>query len=85
MYQSVAVQEGIPVGVPRLPFCGIGVGWALFIAGFFLAAIPWYIGLFILLFVAQDYREKPGLVACTIAAALVAMPFILRPFHEIFG
>ncbi|ONK81612.1 uncharacterized protein A4U43_C01F31100 [Asparagus officinalis] len=82
---TVGVQEGIPVTQPRLPFCGIGVGWALFLAGFFLAAIPWYVGVFILVFVSQDYREKLGLVACTVAAALATLPFILKPFHEIFG
>ena len=40
-----------------------------FIVGFFLAAIPWYVGAFILLCVRVDYREKPGYVACTIAVS----------------
>jgi hypothetical protein len=41
-----------------------------FIAGFFLAAIPWYVGAFILICVrVHDYREKPGYVACTIAVS----------------
>ncbi|RRT81376.1 hypothetical protein GW17_00037342 [Ensete ventricosum] len=40
-----------------------------FIIGFFLAAIPWYVGAFILLCARIDYREKPGLVACSIAVS----------------
>ncbi|CAK9133951.1 unnamed protein product [Ilex paraguariensis] len=49
--------------------------FARFIIGFFLGAIPWYIGAFLLLCVRVDYREKPGLIACTLAAilALVAV------------
>ncbi|THU45707.1 hypothetical protein C4D60_Mb02t20830 [Musa balbisiana] len=39
------------------------------VSGFFLASIPWYVGVFILLFVATDYREKPGLVVCTVAVS----------------
>ncbi|KAL8196867.1 hypothetical protein R6Q57_024364 [Mikania cordata] len=39
-----AIAEGRPVRERRLPCCGIGMGWFLFIVGFFLAAIPWYIG-----------------------------------------
>ncbi|MFS7926291.1 hypothetical protein Hanom_Chr04g00295341 [Helianthus anomalus] len=47
----------------------------MFIIGFFLAAIPWYVGAFILLFVGAfillcaryDLREKPGYIACLIA------------------
>jgi hypothetical protein len=42
--------------------------------GFFLAAIPWYTGAFLLFFVALDHKEKPGLIACTIA---VSIPFAL--------
>ena len=42
-----------------------------FIIGFFLAAIPWYVGAFVLICVrVHDYREKPGYVACTIAVSL---------------
>ncbi|GMP71923.1 hypothetical protein CsSME_00030155 [Camellia sinensis var. sinensis] len=72
-YQTVpgyAVADGRPMGEHRLPCCGIGFGWFLFIIGFFLGAIPWYIGAFILLCVRADYREKPGLIACTLAAFL---------------
>lgn len=42
-----------------------------FVAGFFFASIPWYVGAFILLFVAQDHREKPGLIACSIAVSML--------------
>ncbi|KAG6487377.1 hypothetical protein ZIOFF_055963 [Zingiber officinale] len=85
-YQSQpysAVVDGIPMNarVPPLPFCGIGVGWALFVAGFIFASIPWYVGAFILLFVAQDYREKPGLIACSIAAVLAILSLILSAFN----
>ncbi|KAF5787254.1 hypothetical protein HanRHA438_Chr10g0463411 [Helianthus annuus] len=72
-YQAVAgyvVAEGRPVREPRLPCCGIGIGWFLFILGFFVAAIPWYVGAFILLFAQYDNREKPGYVACLIAAII---------------
>ncbi|VAI89308.1 unnamed protein product [Triticum turgidum subsp. durum] len=65
--QQQVFVEGLPVLEPRLPFCGVGVGWALFLLGFFLAAIPWYIGAFLLFFVALDHREKPGLIVCTVA------------------
>ena len=41
-----------------------------FITGFFLAAIPWYIGAFVLICVrVHDHQEKPGYVACTIAVS----------------
>lgn len=43
---------------------------ARFLTGFFLGAIPWYIGALILLFARVDYREKPGLVACMIAVSV---------------
>ncbi|KAI3695305.1 hypothetical protein L1987_78300 [Smallanthus sonchifolius] len=72
-YQAVpgyAIAEGRPVRERRLPCCGIGVAWLLFIIGFFLAAIPWYIGAFILICARYDHREKPGYIACLIAAIL---------------
>ncbi|XP_022749342.1 60S ribosomal protein L18a-like protein isoform X2 [Durio zibethinus] len=75
--QGYAVAEGRPVREHRLPCCGIGVGWFLFIIGFFLGTIPWYIGLFVLLFARIDYREKPGYIACTIAAILATIAIIL--------
>lgn len=81
-YQAVtgyAVAEGRPViREHRLPCCGIGLGWFLFIIGFFLAAFPWYLGAFILLCARFDHREKPGYVACMIAA-------ILGTFALVFG
>ncbi|KAF8408905.1 hypothetical protein HHK36_004975 [Tetracentron sinense] len=79
-YQGVpgyAIAEGQPIRERRLPCCGIGMGWFLFIIGFFLAAIPWYVAAFILLCARIDYREKPGYIACTIAAILAAVAVIL--------
>ncbi|KAJ6793489.1 60S ribosomal protein L18a-like protein [Iris pallida] len=81
-YQAVpgfaAVAEGRPVRERRLRCCGIGLGWFLFIIGFFFAAIPWYIGAFVMLCVrGVDHREKPGYVACTIAAVIAAIAVII--------
>ncbi|PRQ29430.1 hypothetical protein RchiOBHm_Chr5g0013801 [Rosa chinensis] len=79
-YQTVtgyAVVEGRPVRERRLPCCGLGSGWLLFIMGFFLGGIPWYIGTFILLCVRVDYREKPGYVACTLASILAVLAITL--------
>ncbi|XP_078151361.1 large ribosomal subunit protein eL20z-like [Carex rostrata] len=79
-YQAVTgygtIAEGQPVRLRRLPCCGLGIGWFLFIFGFFFAAIPWYIGAFILLCSRVDYREKPGLIVCTIAAMLAAIAIL---------
>ncbi|CAM8988067.1 unnamed protein product [Rhodiola kirilowii] len=77
-YQSVPVQGYIVVAEERpvrdrLPCCGLGVGWLLFIAGFFFGAIPWYLGAFILLVVHIDPREKPGYVACLIGVITVLL------------
>ncbi|KAJ0684323.1 hypothetical protein HanLR1_Chr11g0389961 [Helianthus annuus] len=69
--RGYAIAEGRPVRQRRLPCCcGIGMGWCLFIIGFFLAAIPWYVGAFILLCARYDRREKPGYIACLIAAII---------------
>ncbi|KAI4366026.1 hypothetical protein MLD38_021955 [Melastoma candidum] len=80
-YQTVpgyAVAEGRPVRERRLPCCGIGCGWFLFIIGFFLGAIPWYVGLLVLLCGRSlDYREKPGLIACAVAAILATIVIII--------
>ncbi|XP_076886302.1 large ribosomal subunit protein eL20z-like [Bidens hawaiensis] len=75
--RSYAIVEGRPVRQRRLPCCGIGVGWFLFIIGFFLAAIPWYIGAFVLLCARYDHREIPGFIACLIAAILGTIAVIL--------
>ncbi|GAB4846688.1 hypothetical protein Ancab_025694 [Ancistrocladus abbreviatus] len=79
-YQAVpgyAVAEGRPVRQNRLPCCGIGVGWCLFIIGFFLAAIPWYVGAIMLLCSRNlDYREKPGYITCAVAAVLATVAII---------
>ncbi|XP_074588096.1 uncharacterized protein LOC141843998 [Curcuma longa] len=79
-----AVVNGMSVNTkePPLPCCGIGIGWALFVAGFFFAAIPWYVGALLLLFVDQDYREKCGLVACSIAAGLAFLSVIINALNS---
>ncbi|CAA2939499.1 60S ribosomal L18a [Olea europaea subsp. europaea] len=71
-----AVAEGRPVRQHRLPCCGIGIGWFLFIIGFFLAAIPWYVAALLLFCSRIDPREKPGYVASTIAAILATVAII---------
>ncbi|XP_042477632.1 60S ribosomal protein L18a-like protein, partial [Macadamia integrifolia] len=74
-FSGYAVAE---VRERRLPCCGIGIGWLFFISGFFLASIPWYVGAIVLICVRSvDYREKPGLIACTIAAVLTTIAIIL--------
>ncbi|KAE9456259.1 hypothetical protein C3L33_11830, partial [Rhododendron williamsianum] len=51
----------------------------LFIIGFFLAAIPWYVGAIILLCVRSvDYREKPGYIACTVAVSSSYLSFLFN-------
>ncbi|KAM3395929.1 60S ribosomal protein L18a-like protein isoform X2 [Capsicum galapagoense] len=79
-YQSVpgyVVDEKGAEREPRLPCYGIGLGWFLFIIGFLLAAIPWYVAAFILLCTRSvDHREKPGYVTCTIAAVLATIAII---------
>ncbi|KAF3660851.1 putative C2 domain-containing protein-like [Capsicum annuum] len=48
-----------------------------FIIGFFLPAIPWYVAAFTLLCARSvDHREKPGYVACSIAAVLATIGII---------
>ncbi|XP_027170731.1 60S ribosomal protein L18a-like protein [Coffea eugenioides] len=81
-YQAVpghTVAEGTPVTgrQRRLPCCGIGLGWFLFIIGFFLAAIPWYFAAFIILCAKVDPREKPGYITCTVAAILATIAIIV--------
>ncbi|KAI4323115.1 hypothetical protein L6164_022746 [Bauhinia variegata] len=75
--QGYPVAEGRPVRERRLPCCGLGCGWCLFILGFFLAAIPWYVGAIIVLCSRIDPREKPGYIACAIAAVLATIAIIL--------
>ncbi|KAK4753407.1 hypothetical protein SAY87_022205 [Trapa incisa] len=79
-YQTVpgyAIAEGTPVRLRRLPCCGLGCGWLLFIIGFFLGAIPWYVGILVLLCGRVDPREKPGYIACTIAAIIATIAIIV--------
>ncbi|KAF7141451.1 hypothetical protein RHSIM_Rhsim06G0187000 [Rhododendron simsii] len=66
------VSEGIQIVKLHdpLPCCGIGIGWLLFILGFFASVIPWYVGAIILLcHKGYDKREKPGLIACAIVVS----------------
>ncbi|KAK6932221.1 Ribosomal protein 50S-L18Ae/60S-L20/60S-L18A [Dillenia turbinata] len=81
--QGYPIAEGTPVRERRLPCCGLGIGWFLFLIGFIFGAIPWYIGAFMLMCARVDYREKPGLIACTIAVSihLVLAPFV---FPELY-
>ncbi|KAI8552337.1 hypothetical protein RHMOL_Rhmol06G0258800 [Rhododendron molle] len=70
-----AVREHDP-----LPCCGLGLGWLLFILGFILGIIPWYVGAIMLFCVKRkDYnREKPGYIACAILAVIgTALAIIL--------
>lgn len=60
----------------RLPCCGIGIGWLLFILGFFFGAIPWYIGFFLFLF-SRNPREKPGYIACAIGAVIATIFIVI--------
>ncbi|CAN4103020.1 unnamed protein product [Withania somnifera] len=85
-YQSVPgyeVDERRLVREPRLPCCGIGLGWFMFIIGFFLAAIPWYVAAFILLCTRSvDPREKPGYVSCTIAILISQATKVTKQSHK---
>ncbi|CAK8530923.1 unnamed protein product [Lathyrus sativus] len=79
------VVEARPVREHHLPCCGLGLGWILFIMGFFTGGVPWYIGAFILVCVRMDYREKPGLIACVVASLIAMIAFILGVTHPHFG
>jgi hypothetical protein len=39
--------------------------------GFFIAVFPWVIGAGIFLFLKHDYRERTGLMACTVAVRIL--------------
>ncbi|KAG5545971.1 hypothetical protein RHGRI_018216 [Rhododendron griersonianum] len=72
--QAGPVYEGAPaVREPDRLFCwGLGVGWFLFVLGFILGVIPWYVGAIMLCCVKKkNYnREKPGYIACAIFAVI---------------
>ncbi|XP_054813251.1 60S ribosomal protein L18a-like protein [Prosopis cineraria] len=70
-----AVTGGMPVTESQLPCCGIGFGWFMFIIGFVLSPIPWYVGAF-LLFCKMDPRERSGHIACAVAAVLFTIAII---------
>ncbi|CAJ1962221.1 unnamed protein product [Sphenostylis stenocarpa] len=71
-----AIAEGRPLRERRLPCCGLGYGWLLFIIGWVLGGAPWYVGTFVLVFVQMDSREKPGLIACAIASFITMVAVI---------
>nr|CAB3475590.1 unnamed protein product [Digitaria exilis] len=70
-------RAAAPPAPGGLPCCGIGFGWFLFVIGFFLGAIPWYVGAILLWCSRVDHREKPGYVACTVAAVLATIAVII--------
>ncbi|XP_020221850.1 60S ribosomal protein L18a-like protein [Cajanus cajan] len=87
-YHSIPVYvaaEGRPVREYRLPCCGLGLGWFLFICGWFLGGVPWYFGTFILMFVQMDCREKPGLIACALASFVTLIIVALGVTHGDLG
>ncbi|CAI0440827.1 unnamed protein product [Linum tenue] len=61
---------------PELPCCGIGLGWLLFILGFFFA-VPWYIGAGALVCSKYDKREKPGYIACAVLSVIFIILVII--------
>ncbi|XP_071684194.1 large ribosomal subunit protein eL20z-like [Lolium perenne] len=75
--QAQDTEAGIPGHRnDRLPCCGLGIGWVLFIAGF-LFTIPWYVGAVLLCFYREEKREKPGFIACTVAAVILTILIIV--------
>ncbi|KAK2368356.1 60S ribosomal protein L18a protein [Trifolium repens] len=59
-------------------FTGEDPCWpSTFVIGFYLAAIPWYVGAIIVLFSRVDYREKPGYIACLIPAIVATIAIVL--------
>ncbi|KAK7245689.1 hypothetical protein RIF29_40538 [Crotalaria pallida] len=76
-YHALPVYAAAEGRQHPLPCCGLGLGWLLFITGFFIGGVPWYIGTFILLCIQMDYREKPGLIACTVASFIVIIALTL--------
>ncbi|EFJ28884.1 hypothetical protein SELMODRAFT_440940 [Selaginella moellendorffii] len=57
----------------RLPCCGLGIGWCLFILGFLTLSLPWFVGAFIFFCIKTDAREHVGLAACAIAALMALL------------
>ncbi|KFK35717.1 hypothetical protein AALP_AA4G028000 [Arabis alpina] len=70
------VAEGRHVQEHRLPCCGIGIGWFLFFTGFLLGAVPWYIAVFLFVCTKISPQEKPGYIACAIAAVLATIAIV---------
>ncbi|KAL9232493.1 hypothetical protein vseg_007601 [Gypsophila vaccaria] len=77
---KVIVGEPPVIAHHRLPCCGLGYGWFLFIIGFFMAGVPWYAAAIIFLCCENaclDPREKRAYVCCTIFAVLGIITTIL--------
>ncbi|KFK35719.1 hypothetical protein AALP_AA4G028100 [Arabis alpina] len=70
------VAEEGPVREEPLPCFGIGIGWFLFIIGFPFGSIPWYIALYLIVCAKINPREKPGYIACSLAAVLATMVIV---------
>ncbi|WCJ32392.1 Ribosomal protein L18ae family [Euphorbia peplus] len=66
----------VEVKPPSLPCCGIGVGWFMFIFGWFIA-ITWYAGAIVLLCSKVDPRERPGYIGCSIMAIIMTILVII--------
>ncbi|CAN1165484.1 60S ribosomal protein L18a-like protein [Linum perenne] len=65
-HPSSSLHPNSSLPVTDLPCFGIGIGWLLFILGFILGVIPWYVGVCLLLCANYDHREKTGLIACVV-------------------
>ncbi|RXH86413.1 hypothetical protein DVH24_017466 [Malus domestica] len=82
-YQTVtgyAVVEGRPVRERRLPCCGIGIGWLFGFPSSVVGQhqpVPSWLRFLSWRHPLVDYREKPGYVACTIAAILAVIAITL--------
>ncbi|CAL1373272.1 unnamed protein product [Linum trigynum] len=64
--------------VERWTCCGMGYGWFLFVIGWIVCGIPWFVGFFILVFGRYERRERAGLLACATFAVVVSVVAILQ-------
>ncbi|KAI4304472.1 hypothetical protein MLD38_039976 [Melastoma candidum] len=81
VHHGYPVVEVLRVRERRLPCCGMGIGWFLFLIGFFLGGFPWYIGAFLLICSQLNPREKPGYIACAIASLLTVLAIAMSTRH----
>ncbi|KAF8413586.1 hypothetical protein HHK36_001577 [Tetracentron sinense] len=81
---EMSIADERSVGVALIDSNKLAV-FGRFIIGFFLGAVPWYVGAFIILCVQVDYREKPGFIACTIAVSSPYPLGILAVIAVTFG